>query len=202
MSCGARMPRQVDFSLLKPFDQVGGRQVDDFDVLGQIKHAVGHSLAYQGPCGLGDDLIETFDVLDIQRGENIDARFDQLLDIEIALGISRARHVAVRQLVDDDEIRPPFEKRVEIHLFERMLLLLDRFARDYLKPAQLFFGILPAVRFDQTDHDVGAVVASGLRGLQHFIGFPDTGGGAQEYLQAAVAHFTGITHSFVTRLLS
>ena len=65
MSCGARMPRQVDFSLLKPFDQVGGRQVDDFDVLGQIKHAVGHSLAYQGPCGLGDDLIETFDVLDI-----------------------------------------------------------------------------------------------------------------------------------------
>ena len=79
-----------------------------------------------------------------------------------------------------------------------MLLLLDRFARDYLKPAQLFFGILPAVRFDQTDHDVGAVVASGLRGLQHFIGFPDTGGGAQEYLQAAVAHFTGITHSFVT----
>jgi hypothetical protein len=67
-----------------------------------------------------------------------------------------------------------------------MPLVFNWFARDYLKPVKLFFGILPPVRFDQADHDVDAIVAPGLRGLQHFIAFPDTGGGAQEDLQAAV----------------
>jgi hypothetical protein len=105
----------------------------------------------------------------------------------------------MRQLVDDDEIRPPFENCVEIHLFEHMLLVFDWLARDYFKPVPLFFGMLPAVRFDQTDHNVNAVGSSGLRGLQHFIGFPDTGGSAQEDLQAAVPRFTGITHPFITR---
>ena len=138
-------------------------------------------------------------MLGVQGGENIDARFDQLLDIEIALGISRARHVAVRQLVDDDEIRPPFEKRVDIHLFKHMFLVFDELARDYFKPAKLFFSILAAVRFDETDHDIYAVVASGLRCPQHLIGFPDTGGGAQEDLQPAALRFTGVRHALVTR---
>jgi hypothetical protein len=69
----------------------------------------------------------------------------------------------MRQLVDDDEIRPPFEKSVESHLFEDVLPVFDWFARDYLKPAQLFFGILPPVRFDQAYHDIDAVAAPGLR---------------------------------------
>jgi hypothetical protein len=70
---------------------------------------------------------------------------------------------AVRQLVNDDEGRPPFEKSVDIHLLNHMALIFDSFARNYLKPAKLFFGILPPVRFDQTYHDVDAVVASELR---------------------------------------
>jgi hypothetical protein len=63
---------------------------------------------------------------------------------------------------------------------------------------KLFFGIPPPMRLDQTDHDVDAIVTSGLRGFQHSIGFPDTGGGPQEYLQAAALGFAGLTHTLVT----
>jgi hypothetical protein len=59
-----------------------------------------------------------------------------------------------------------------------MTPVFDSLAWDYFKPAKLFVGIWPPVRFDQAYHDIDAVAAPGLRRPQHFIGFPDTGGGA------------------------
>ena len=102
-------------------------------------------------------------MLDIQCGEDIDTRFDQLLNIQMALGVSASGHVAVCQLVDDDEPGLPFEKSVDIHLLKHVALVFDLFAGDYLKPAKLFFGVLTSVRFDQAYHDIEAALAFGLR---------------------------------------
>jgi hypothetical protein len=104
----------------------------------------------------------------------------------------------VRQLVDDGEFRSPFEKRIDVHLFDNMTFVFDLFARDYLKPAKLFFGLLPPVRFDQTYHYIDTVAAFGLCCPQHLIGFPDAGSGTQEYLQATALRFTGLK-TLVTR---
>ena len=101
-------------------------------------------------------------MLNIQCGENIDASFEELLDVKIAFGIPTSRHIAVRQLVDDGEFRSPFEKRINIHLFDNMAFVFDLFARDYFKPAKLFFGLLPPVCFDQTYHHIDAAATFGL----------------------------------------
>jgi hypothetical protein len=41
-------------------------------------------------------------------------------------------------------------------------LVIDLSARNHLEPVKLFIAFLPPVRFDQTDYDIHAIVASGL----------------------------------------
>ena len=65
---------------------------------------------------LRDDIVQAFDVLDVERGIDVDAGGDQLLDIHVALGMPAARRVGVRQFIDQRELRAARQQRVEIHL--------------------------------------------------------------------------------------
>ena len=50
---------------------------------------------------LRDDIVQAFDVLDVERRVDVDARGQQLFDIVIALGVPAARRVGVGELVDE-----------------------------------------------------------------------------------------------------
>ena len=73
----------------------------------------------------GDDVVQALDMLDIERREDIDAGGDQLLDIEVALGVPAAGGVGVGELVDENELRAALQDRVEIHLGQEVALVFD-----------------------------------------------------------------------------
>ena len=52
----------------------------------------------------------------------------------------------------------------------RLAPVLDLFARNDFKALQECFGFLSAMRFDDADHDVVAVVFPGARGFEHGVG--------------------------------
>ena len=81
---------------LQALDQIVGRQIDHLDVVGPVENAVRHGFAHPDAGDLGDDVVQALDMLDVERREDIDAGGDQLLDIEIALGMAAARRVGVR----------------------------------------------------------------------------------------------------------
>ena len=110
----------VDLALFQTLDQVVGREVDDLDRVGVVENAVGHGLAHPHMGDLRDDVVEALDVLDVERGVDIDAVRQQLLDVEIALGVAAARRVGVGELVDQHELRMAREDGVEVHLLERI----------------------------------------------------------------------------------
>jgi hypothetical protein len=68
-----RRGRDIDLALMQPLDQVVGREVDDLDVVGAIDDRVGHGLAHPDPGDLRDDVVEALDMLDVERGVDVDA---------------------------------------------------------------------------------------------------------------------------------
>ena len=153
----------VDLAVLQALDQVVGGDVDDLDVVGAVDDRVGHGLADADAGDLGDDVVEALDVLDVDGGVDVDAGGEQLLDVEVALGVAAAGGVGVGELVDEDELRAAGEDGVEVHLLEHPALVVDPAARDHLEAADQRLGLGAAVGLDDADHDVDAVVPLGLR---------------------------------------
>ena len=125
--------RHIDLALVQTLDQILGRKIDDLDIVGLVENAVGHGLAHANPGDLGDDVVEALDMLDIKRRKNVDAGGDDLLDIEIALGMPAAGCVGVGELVDENQLRAALQDRVEIHLGQEVTLVVDLLPRNHLE---------------------------------------------------------------------
>ena len=108
--------RHIDLAVAQPLDQVLRCQVDQLDVVGLVDDRVRHRLAHADAGDARDDIVQAFDVLDVERGVDVDAGADQLLDIHVALGMPAAGRVAVRQLIDQGELRAARQQCVEVHL--------------------------------------------------------------------------------------
>ena len=179
--------RNVDLAFLEALDQVVGRQIDQFDGVGAVEHGVRHGLAHAHMRDLRDDVIEAFDVLDIDGRVDVDAVAHQLFDVEVALRVAAAFDVGVSEFVDQHDLRAPRDDGVEVHLRKRLALIVDAPARNDFEAVQQRFGFAAAVGLDDADDDVVAVLLAGVRLLQHFVGLADAGRGADEDLKLADA---------------
>ena len=69
-----RLRLDVNLAFAKTLEQVFRRQIDKFDFIGFIQNGVRHGFAHMDAGDLGDDVIQAFDVLDIDGGEDVDTR--------------------------------------------------------------------------------------------------------------------------------
>jgi DNA-binding CsgD family transcriptional regulator len=53
----------------------------------QVHEAVGHALAHVHTCGAQDGVVQAFEMLDVHRGDDVDACEQQFLHVKITLGI-------------------------------------------------------------------------------------------------------------------
>src|SRR6266851_4196130 len=126
-------------------------------------------------------------MLDVERGEDIDAGGDDLLDIEIALGMPAAGGVGVGELVDKDEPRPALEDRVEVHFSQQVALVLDLLPRNYLEAFEQGPGLASAMGFDDADDNIDTLAPPGLSRQQHLVSLADARSSAEKDLQAPAA---------------
>ncbi len=125
-------------------------------------------------------------MLDVERGEDVDARGEHVLHVVVALGMREPGRVGVRELVDQAQLRRPGEDRRQVHLLQRHVPVDDAPPRHDLEPGRLRGGVGAAVRLEVADHDVAPVLGLGLPLLQHPVGLADARGHAEEHLVAPV----------------
>ncbi len=151
--------RLVDVAVRHPAPQRVGGHVDELDLVGGAHHLVRDRLAL---ADAGDPLhlvVERLEVLDVDGGDHVDAGGAQLLDVLGALLVPAARHVGVRQLVDQHHRRPAGQDRVDVHLGERRCRGSSTSRRGTTSsPVELGLGLRAAVGLDEADHDVGAAL--------------------------------------------
>ena len=128
----------------------------------RVDDAVGHGLAHADAGDPRDDVVQAFDVLDVERRVDVDAGGQQFLDIQIALGMPAARRVGVGELVDQHQLRPARQDGVEVHL-RRARGPCSRPARrgTISRPASSASVSRAAVRLDHADHDIDALAPCG-----------------------------------------
>ena len=93
----------IDLAFIEAGDQILGREIDQLDVAGKIDDRIRHGFADPDFGDSGDDVIQAFDMLDIEGRIDIDPGGEQLLDIHIALGMPALRRIGMRKLVDQNE---------------------------------------------------------------------------------------------------
>ncbi len=87
------------------------------------------------------------------------------------------------ELVDEDDLRPAREHRVEVELGKGDAEILDLCPGDHLESLEQEVRLAAAVGFHVPYHHVPAVVQALVRGLQHGVGLADPGGVTEEDLQ-------------------
>jgi hypothetical protein len=179
--------RDIDLAFPEPLNQVSRGKVDQFDRLGPVEYLVGHGLADADTRDLGDDVVQAFDVLDIDRRVDVNAAVQNLFDVEVALRMTAAGRIGVREFIDKRDLRPARDDRIEVHFLERSSFVIDVAARNDLKAFEQRLGFLPTVGLDDTHDDVITVLLPRPRGLQHRVGLADTGGRTDEDAKPAGA---------------
>ena len=158
---------RVDVAVRHPAAQRLGGHVDELDLLGGADHRVRHGLPLRHAGDLLHHVVQRLQVLDVQRGDDVDPGGQQLLHVLPALGVLRPRHVGVRELVDQRDLRVAGQHRGQVHLLEHRAAVADRGPRDDLQPGQQRRGVHPPVRLGERHHQVGASFLAPVALVEH-----------------------------------
>ncbi len=151
-----RLIRHINLALAQPLHEIVGRQVDQFDLAGEFQHLVGQGLAHLDFRDAGDDVVQAFDVLDVERGVDVDPGFEQFDHVLPAFLVARADDVRMREFVHEGELRAALQNRVEVHFAEQTAAILDLLAGDDVEPREQRFRFGAAMGLDDADDDIHA----------------------------------------------
>jgi hypothetical protein len=127
---------------------------------------------------------------------------EMLLDVLPALLVPGAGGVRVGEFVDERDLGPAGEERVEVELLQRHPAVGAHPAGHELEPRRHGGGRPPAVGLDEADDDVAALAEEPLALLEHRVRLADAGRGAEQYPQPTPFHVVILpsAHSRVARL--
>ena len=97
-------------------------------------------------------------MLDVHGRHHVDAGVEQFEDVLVAFAVLAAGNVGVRQFVDDDGVGMAGEDSVDVHLFKLDAAIGNHALGNDLQVADLRFGFFAAMGFDQSDHDIDALL--------------------------------------------
>ena len=175
----------IDLAFVQALDQLVRGQIDQFDLIGLGQNLIGQGFADLDAGNLLDDVVQAFQMLDVQGGEHVDARGQQFVHVLPAFQVARAGHVAVGQLVHQRQFGTPRQQGVQIHFLEGAAAIVDLDRRKDRHPLQKPFGFAAAMGFDDAGDHVDAVAHALARGFQHGIGLANARSRPKKDLKAA-----------------
>ena len=112
-------------------------------------------------------------MLNVERRIDVDTLLQQLFDVLVAFGMAAAGGVGMGELVDQDQVRAPLERAVEVEFAQDTIDIDHRLTRQNLEAVEQSLRLLAAVRLDHADDDVHALLQLGASRQQHLVGFAD-----------------------------
>ncbi len=169
---GVDLLRRVDVPVRHPAAQRLRGDVDQLDLVRGADHGVRHGFPLRHPGDLLHYVVEGFQVLDVDVGDDLDARGQQFLDVFPALGVARSWHVGVGELVDQRDLGLAGQHGVEVHLLEGPAPVGDHGPGDDLQAVQQGRGMRPAVRLHVGHDHVGPALGPPVALAEHVEGLP------------------------------
>jgi hypothetical protein len=178
---------RIHLACLQAVQQVVGRQVDQLDFIGFVEYPIRQRLLLADTRDAGDDVVQTLEMLNVERTPNADAGVQQLLDVLPALGMPWQRlalgNVRVCELIDEHDRGRASQSGVEIEFASSDAAVADLEQRQLLETLEQALGLDAPMGFDVGDDDIGAAGACRPGRFQHRVGLAHAGRGAEENSQ-------------------
>ena len=181
----------VNFSLRQTFEQFIRRQIDKDKFVCPIEYRVGYGLPDPDFRDFLDNVVQPFEMLNVQGRPDIDPGIEQFVDVLPAFRVPAAGNIGVSVFVNQQKSRTAGQCRVEVELLNDLIVINDGLAWQNLETGDEYLGLVASVGLDQADCDIAAFIPRVARRGQHGIGLSDPGSGAQKYLQAAADFLVG-----------
>jgi hypothetical protein len=184
---GAGAVGEVDFAFLETFAEGFWGEVDELDLVGEFEDGIGDGLVDGGAGDLTDGVGAAFDVLDVERGEDVDTGVEEFDDVLVTFGVAPTFGVGVGELVHEDEAGAGLaaEEGVEVHLGDIDAAVGEVLAGEDGEAGEEGLGLGAAVGLDDGDEEVGSFLELLLGGAEHGVGLAHAGAHAEEDFQAA-----------------
>src|SRR5262249_40285627 len=180
---GVYLVAPVDVAVAHPLAQRLGRYVDELDHVRAVEHTIGHRFADGDPGDLLDQVLDALEVLDVDGGDHVDPGVPEVLDVPPALVVAQAGSVRVRELVDQGDLGPARQDRVEIHVLQGRAAVLHLHPWHHLQALQKLDCPRPPIGLDEGHDHVVAMAQQFVRLAQHGEGFAGPGRRAEVDLQ-------------------
>ena len=170
----------IDLAAFQPFHQFGRLDIHDLHLIGPVKDRIRNPLPDGDAGDGGHRIVQTFNMLHIDGGIDIDAGLQQLVHILIALFMPGAGGVAVGQFVHQNEPGLSLQRPVQIKFPKENIPVGYIFHRNLLQIVYQLHRLRAGVRLDIAHHHINALTLCGMGGFQHGIGLADAGGVAEK----------------------
>ena len=182
-------PLRLSLGVYLAFAQAGYKlvwlQINQFHLIGPVKHAVGYALAHHYSGHGGNHIVEAFQMLHVNRGPYGYARLKQLLHILKALEVAAALRVGVGKLVHKGDFRLAGQHGIHIKFVERDAPVLDPQGRHGLKTWQQGRCFRPWVWLHIAHNNAVPLLLSGVGRSQHGICLAHASRIAKKYFEQA-----------------
>src|SRR5262245_11361916 len=102
-----RLIGNIDFSFAEALEELIGRKINEFDLVGSLENSVRDGLANANACHLAHDVVQALDVLDVERRVDVDSRIEQVHHVLPALLMAPAWRIRVRELIKQKDLGVP-----------------------------------------------------------------------------------------------
>ena len=180
----------IHLAFVQALAQIVRRQVNQYDFIGRIKKRIGDGFPHLDTGYAAHHVVQAFQMLNIHRGEDVNACLKQLLNILPALRMAGAWRIAVRQFVHQDQGRAAGKGGIKIKLRDQPPAMADTLGRLRRQPRQQRSRLFATVGFHHADENIKPLRPKPLGFRQHGEGFPDTRAGAEKNFQLATVGFS------------
>ncbi len=173
---GGDLGLRVDVPVQHAAAELIGGRIDQLELIGTSHHPIGHPLAHSDAGDPLDGIGQGLDVLDVDRRDHRDARIENLEDVLPTLLVAtRARHVGVRQFVDQHHLGLAGNDGIDVHLLPIGVAVMDLLPRHHRKVSDLLDGVGALVRLDESDHHVSPALEAPPSLVEHGAGLAHAG---------------------------
>ena len=169
----------VDVAVGHPAAQRMRAHVHEFDRIGLADHFVRHSLALAGAGDRFDDVVERFEVLNVDRGDDADAGVEEFLDVLPALFVFGAGDVGVGEFVNECDAGFARKDCRQVHLGLHRVAIVKCATGDDFEVGDLVLGMGAVVGLDEAHDYIRAATGAALTFVEHRKGLADSRRGAE-----------------------
>jgi hypothetical protein len=168
-----------------------GTHVDQLDLIGLADEGVRDALALDDASDVTNDVVDAFEVLDVDGGNHFNPGIEQPFDVLPSLGVTGTVGVGVGQFVYEGDLRAPGQDRVNVQLLGNVVALWEPFGGNDLKDGKPGNRLRAVVGNDQAGNYVRPALQPPPALLEHGAGFAHARGGTQVDAELAPSHGYG-----------